>query len=114
MSKRNAVFARDLRVGDTIRLVYEIEVTSIDDLDAKLPCESADMFFIKGYVSKGPLRGRDGEFAINGDHKLSVTHRVSAYDQLKNWFKGRPSKVVKTVKVLLPPPLPTNAAHDTA
>lgn len=113
MSKRNAVFARDLRVGDTIRLVYEIEVTSIDDLDTKLPCESTDLFFIKGNVSKGPLRGRDGEFAINGDHKLDVRHRLSAFDQLKNWWKGHSPKVTKTVKVCLPPPLPTKAAHST-
>jgi len=101
VSKRKAVFARDLRVGDTIRLVYEIEVTSIDDLDTKLPCESSDLFFIKGNVTKGPLRGRGGEFAINGENKLDVRLRKSFWSRLKtriDAWSSPPSVPMVTVK----------------
>ena len=112
MSKRNkAVFARDLRPGDTIRLVYEISVTSIDDLDTKLPCESDDLFFIKGNVVKGPLRGRSGEFAISGGDKLDVRLRRTFWNRLKdrfaNWAptpdKRRALSIGPNVKVVAAP-----------
>ena len=84
MSKKSSTFARDVSVGDVIRLVYEIEIEEMGDLDAKFPSESDDLFFIKGKVVKGPLHKKnvEVEFAISGDDRLTITKRKSTWRKI--------------------------------
>lgn len=90
MSKK-IMLAKDLRRGDTIRLVYEINVDEIGDLDAKFPSESDNLLFIKGTVIKGPLHklNAETEFAISGDDRVTVAKRKSllskVFDHLSLW-----------------------------
>lgn len=86
MSKRKAIFAKDLRAGDVVRLVYEIEVREIVDLDTVIPSESSNLFFIKSTVVRGPMRGKEGEFAINGEDKLDILIRKSWWDRMSSRF----------------------------
>lgn len=96
MSKK-ILLAKDLLPGDKIRLVYEIEVDEIGDLDAKFPSESDNLFFIKGTVIKGPLRKSVREFAISGDDKVTCTKRKSFLAKVSDrisshWSATKPSK----------------------
>jgi hypothetical protein len=81
-SKRLTINARDLMPGDVVRLVYEIKIDSVDDLDTVIPTQTNDILFIKGTVKKGPLRGKTGEFAVNGNDRLEVKLRPSALRNL--------------------------------
>lgn len=89
MSKRHTLFAKDLRPGDTVRLVYEITITSVDDLDTLIPSESPNMLVLSGSVIKGPMRGKDGTFAILGDEKVEATLRAPLSFKLTtpDWIK---------------------------
>lgn len=88
MSKRKSTFARDLRPGDVIRLVYEIEVNEIGDLDTKFPSASLDMLFINGTIVKGPMRKSTGDFAIYGEDKLTVIHRKGFFAKVRERLSG--------------------------
>jgi len=100
MSKRLAMFAKDVCPGDIVRLVYEIKVDSIGDLDTILPSESGNLFFIEGTVTKGPVRGTSGKFAISGDDKLDVIMRKSSFASLLSLVVGKfhPSETGKSKK----------------
>lgn len=84
MSKKLS-YARDILPGDVIRLVYEVEVDEIDDLDAKFPSESEDLFCISGAVVKGPLhkQGIVVEFAISGEDRLTIVKRKTFWAKVK-------------------------------
>lgn len=90
MSKRSMSFARDVQPGDVIRLVYEIEIEEMGDLDTKFPSESEDLFFISGKVVKGPLHKKnvEVEFAISGDDKITVVKRKSFWKKVRERFSS--------------------------
>jgi hypothetical protein len=85
MSKK-ILLAKDLLPGDKIRLVYEIEIDDIGDLDTKYPSESENLYYISGKVFKGPLHKKnvEVEFAISGDDKVTVTKRKSFWSKVKD------------------------------
>lgn len=105
MSKK-IMLAKDLRSGDTIRLVYEIVIDEMGDLDTKFPSESDNLFFIKGTVIKGPLHklNVETEFAISGDDKINVVKRKSlmtkVFDHLSQWSKTGEKKSPRSKAVL--------------
>lgn len=104
MSKKKS-FARDILPGDVIRLVYEVEVDEIGDLDAKFPSESDDLFCISGKVIKGPLhkQGIVVEFAIAGEDSLTVVKRKSVWAKVKERlasFRGSTPKKSRHRKLL--------------
>lgn len=96
MSKKKS-FARDILPGDVIRLVYEVEVDEIGDLDAKFPSESDDLFYVSGAVIKGPLhkQGIVVEFAISGEDSVTIIKRKSTWAKIKERlasFRGHEPK----------------------
>ncbi len=104
MSRHKAMLAQDVRPGDIIRLVYEIEVNEIGDLDTKFPSESPDLLFINGTCVRGPMRKREGVFAIHGADKLTVIRRKGLYTKLRErleslWKHSAPNTSKKTTAV---------------
>lgn len=105
MSKKSS-FARDTKPGDVIRLVYEVEVDEIGDLDAKFASESDDLFYITGKVVKGPLHKQNivVEFAISGEDRLTVVSRKSFWKKVKErlaQFRGGSRKPGPKTRKLL-------------
>lgn len=110
MSKKSSSFARDIQVGDVIRLVYEVEVHEIGDLDAKYPSESSDLHYINGKVVKGPLHRKniEVEFAIYGEDKLVIVSRKSMWQKFQEAMANyrNPPKKARHKEKMLPPPIP--------
>lgn len=95
-SKRLTINARDIMPGDVVRLVYEIKIDSVDDLDTVIPTQTSDILFIKGTVKKGPLRGKTGEFAVHGNDRLEVKLRPSVFKNVMS--RLQPGGILSSLK----------------
>ena len=109
MSKKKVTAAAsDVSPGDVVRLVYEIAIESVDDLDTVISSEAPDILVISGTVRKGPLKGQSVRFAIAGNDVLNIVGRrtrgKAVGDQLRagvhtlhDWFSSLLSALARTV-----------------
>lgn len=101
MSKKKVTApANSVSAGDVVRLVYEIAISSVDDLDTVIASEASGMLVISGTVKKGPLRGQAVRFAVSGDDVLSIVgrrtrsqaisdHLRQGVQSLAEWFMSK-------------------------
>ncbi len=90
MSKRKTTSsASDVNPGDVVRLVYEIAIEAIDDLDTVISSEAPDILVISGIVKKGPLKGHAVRFAIAGADVLNIVSRRDRQAAIRDYIRQR-------------------------
>lgn len=101
MSKKKTTVASSVKPGDVIRLVYEVKVNKVDDLDTVIAAEVPDILVISGLVRKGPLRNNAVTFAIAADDAISVVSRQSRPDAICDRVRQGFHTLVERFKALV-------------